>query len=103
MRRHMNTHARAHTGEEPDNCPVNRSPTANPRPRRFEQVVLNGGGLCTHESDCAARAKTELGTSTVWQPTFSLDSFSFTSYNVDNQFRDWNMVFVPYCSGDMHR
>lgn len=65
-------------------------------------VVLNGGGLCTHESDCTARAKTDLGTSTVWAPGFNLSSVSFMSYSDANPFRDWNMVFVPYCSGDMH-
>lgn len=68
-----------------------------------EQVVLNGGGLCTHESDCTSRAKTDLGTSTVWKDTFDLNSVAFMSNASANPFRLWNQVFVPYCTGDMHR
>ena len=26
----------------------------------------------------------------------------YTSTDPRNPFRDWNLVFVPYCSGDMH-
>ena len=65
-------------------------------------VVLNGGGLCTHSEDCLKRSKTQLGTSTVWPSTFPLDTVAFLSSDPRNQFRDWNLAFVPYCSGDMH-
>eukprot|EP00041_Stephanoeca_diplocostata_P015963 m.310091 g.310091 ORF g.310091 m.310091 type:complete len:105 (-) comp20207_c0_seq14:2094-2408(-) len=65
-------------------------------------VVLNGGGLCTHESDCTSRAKTDLGTNKVWPKGFPLDSVAFLSTDERNPFRDWNLVFAPYCSGDMH-
>ena len=42
-------------------------------------VVLNGGGLCTHESDCVERSKTELGSSKHFTPQFNFSSLSFTS------------------------
>ena len=65
--------------------------------------MLNGGGLCTHEEDCTARAKTQLGTSTVWAPTMDLGKVTdFLSGDSRNPFRDWNMALVPYFSGDMH-
>jgi hypothetical protein len=65
-------------------------------------LVLNGGGLCTHEADCQARTKTELGSSLYFKNETDLDFFSFTSSDAGNPFADWNMVFVPYCCGSMH-
>ena len=65
-------------------------------------VVLNGGGLCTHKSDCTSRSKTELGTSTVWSSNFDLDSVAYLTTDIRNPFRNWNLIFSPYCTGDMH-
>jgi len=60
-------------------------------------------GLCTHAEDCHKRANgTDLGSSTNWAQTFQLDTIAFLSPDQRNEFRDWNLVFVPYCSGDMH-
>ena len=75
---------------------------ADPVSRAGWMVVLNGGGLCTHEADCTARAATDLGTSTVFPKTFPLASVALLSPDARNPFRNWNLLFLPYCSGDMH-
>ena len=64
--------------------------------------VLNGGGLCSHEADCTARAKTDLGSSHAFNRTFDFDSIPLTSSSPANPFRNFNLVFVPYCDGGMH-
>ena len=38
----------------------------------------------------------------MWSKNFQVDSIAFMSTDPRNPFRDWNLVFVPYCSGDMH-
>ena len=65
-------------------------------------VLLDGGGLCTHESDCTSRAKTKLGSSSDWSDTFNFDQYAFFTQDDRNPFRDWGHAFVPYCGGDMH-
>ena len=44
---------------------------------------LEGGGLCSHEEDCKARANTDLGSSKNWGPSIDLGSIlsSNASYN----------------------
>mgnify|MGYP001192617555 CR=1 FL=1 len=75
---------------------------ASNKAKQSFMVVLNGGGLCTHESDCTSRSKTDLGSSANWSPEFPVDSVAFMSSDNRNPFRDWNVVFAPYCTGDMH-
>ena len=65
-------------------------------------IVLNGGGLCTHESDCTARSKTVLGSSSMFAPVYDMDTNALTSTVASSPFSDVNKVFMPYCSGDMH-
>ena len=65
-------------------------------------VVLDGGGLCTHDKDCTERSTTDLGSSRKWSKTFNMDQFSLLSNDPRNPFSGWSRVFVPYCSGDMH-
>lgn len=62
---------------------------------------LEGGGLCVEPVDCLARAKTDLGSSKHWEATRT-DSRNVLSTAAFNPFADWNHVFIPYCSGDMH-
>ena len=64
-------------------------------------IVLEGGGMCTHESDCSARAKTDLGSSTKWKKTFNWDAWSLTTSDKRNRFRGWNKVWVKYCDGSI--
>ena len=75
---------------------------ASAEARKSWLVVLNGGGLCTHKTDCQQRATTDLGSSTKFTSVFELNSISFLSDDKRNPYREWNLAFVPYCSGDMH-
>lgn len=62
-------------------------------------VVIQGGGACFNTTTCLAvsnpngfkekdlAAQTELGL--------------LSSSDADNPFKDWNKVFIPYCSGDI--
>ncbi|EYF03062.1 pectin acetylesterase-family hydrolase [Chondromyces apiculatus] len=65
-------------------------------------IFLEGGGACFNGATCLAnpQAYTEQNFNT-WKggngPGGILDND-----NDDNPVRDWNMVFVPYCTGDVH-
>jgi len=54
------------------------------------------------QADCQGRSDTDLGSSKNFSQSFELNSISFLSDDPRNPFRDWNLAFVPYCSGDMH-
>ena len=64
--------------------------------------VLEGGGDCSHAADCLARAKTRLGTSTVWPPSFNWEQTPITSTSARNPFAEWNTVWLVYCDGSLH-
>ena len=78
------------------------TPGASPEEQKIWVVLLNGGGLCTHASDCMSRAHTSLGSSASFSKVYDMDSVSLLSSDQRNPFRNVNRVFVPYCSGDMH-
>ena len=69
-------------------------------------IFLQGGGACYENgvgpsaTDCAARAKTALGSSKYWAPTMT-DVDNVLSSQPANPFANWSHVFVPYCSGDV--
>ena len=68
-----------------------------------ERVVffLQGGGACFNEATCAFDSDTYQSTiepdddPTVEPGIFDLD-------DPRNPFADWSMVYVPYCTGDLH-
>jgi hypothetical protein len=63
-------------------------------------LFFMGGGACFSPETCSFTD----GTYTVTADT-DLDAFTtgiFDFENADNPFRDWSMVFVPYCTGDVH-
>ena len=57
-------------------------------------IVLEGGGLCTGNDDCTARAATDLGSSRGWSPTFDWSSTPLTTADAGNSFRGWNTLWV---------
>ena len=65
-------------------------------------IFLNGGGACWRAQDCDPRAKPTY--------TMTIDSANdvanrigiFDVANERNPLRDYTMVFVPYCTGDVH-
>jgi Pectinacetylesterase len=67
-------------------------------------IYLEGGGACFHDASCLINDPLQNwgeaqfnawassgGTGGIFDPT-----------REDNPFRGWNMVYVPYCSGDVH-
>src|SRR5439155_472905 len=70
-------------------------PTGSPS----EKIVVDmqGGGVCVFESDCAS-ASLLLSATDDQHPTTGILS---TSAAV-NPFSDWTMVFLPYCTQDVH-
>ncbi len=65
-------------------------------------VYLHGGGACTSEADCAARAdETPNLTSTLNHPeTIVEDGILSASATKNPDFYNWNQVEVIYCSSD---
>ncbi len=65
-------------------------------------IYLQGGGACWDTKNC-------LYAPTYLQEAPPIDMFADTSgmgifdtANKDNPFKDWNFVFIPYCTGDIH-
>ena len=67
-----------------------------------EKVMLffQGGGACFSLATCNPDDPSYTTVATGLQPESGSGVFDFE--NPDNPFRDWSMVFVPYCTGDVH-
>lgn len=65
-------------------------------------IYLRGGGFCGTPATCEARLKTDLGTSSVWKHTYTLDGILSADPTVNPDFGAWNKVIMPYCTGDLH-
>ncbi|HVO27267.1 MAG TPA: pectin acetylesterase-family hydrolase [Candidatus Margulisiibacteriota bacterium] len=63
-------------------------------------VYYEGGGACWDYVTCKLPAETPT-TGDSHNPALSPQGF-FDLSNPANPFADWNMVFVPYCTGDVH-
>eukprot|EP00948_MAST-09A_sp_MAST-9A-sp1_P003391 g3391.t1 len=61
-------------------------------------VFLQGGGLCVEPIDCRKRIHSGLGSSKYWGQNHT--GSNVYSLNDANPLKDWNHVWVPYCSGD---
>ena len=66
-------------------------------------IHLQGGGECSDESSCAKQLSTSRGSSKYFDP-YLWDLTFLASNNADHNplMYDWNHVFVPYCSQDLH-
>jgi hypothetical protein len=85
--------------DTPTGIGVNLSPDS-----RRVLIYLEGGGACFNGFTCATVAHQNGFNATTMQQTASqYGSLGvFDRGDADNPFRDWNYVFVPYCSGDIH-
>ncbi|TYZ60074.1 hypothetical protein PybrP1_008744 [[Pythium] brassicae (nom. inval.)] len=66
-------------------------------------LIFQGGGACIDPDTCSFSIQCSLGKSRTFNP--NADAYStgvFNRSNPDNVFRDWNVVHVPYCTGDLH-
>jgi hypothetical protein len=62
-------------------------------------LYFKGGGWCYDERDCAVRAKTNLGTSTQFTPTFAFSGIMDSQASVNPEFATYNRVVLYYCDG----
>ena len=62
-------------------------------------IHLEGGGWCYDESDCYGRSSTRLGSSSMWQKAMQLTGFLNNDPDVNPEFANYSVVFVPYCDG----
>lgn len=67
-------------------------------------IYLEGGGACFNLFTCAGVAHPNgFGEADMTQTAQDYGHLGvFDRDDADNPFRDWNYVFVPYCSGDVH-
>ena len=65
-------------------------------------IYLEGGGACFNTATCAiALASFGKATFDAWAATVGQLGI-FDDGAADNPIKDWNVVYVPYCSGDVH-
>jgi len=60
-------------------------------------VYLQGGGACDSSLTCIANNANIVDPSAIG-PTTGI----FDRSNGDNPVKDWNFIYVPYCTGDVH-
>jgi hypothetical protein len=57
-------------------------------------IYLEGGGACFNDASCTLL--------NVDLPSYVLGQGIFNFNRSDNPIRDWNIFYVPYCTGDVH-
>lgn len=66
-------------------------------------IFFQGGGACTDEETCSFGMQCSLGASATLTTFATSSSAGVLNRSIsDNMFKDWNIVFVPYCTGDVH-
>lgn len=69
-------------------------------------VYFNGGGACWNDATCLTSLV--VGERPVYSPAIEAENSPaeaggiFDLVREDNPVRNWNMVFIPYCTGDSH-
>jgi hypothetical protein len=91
-------------GREGTGCAHDSTFTFKVRPGLPDKVMifLNGGGACWRAAECDPKAR----------PTYTMTSDSandasirqgiFDVANEANPVRDYTMIYIPYCTGDVH-
>ncbi|MCA9718972.1 MAG: hypothetical protein H6713_17715 [Myxococcales bacterium] len=69
-------------------------------------IFFEGGGGCFNDATCGLFYASfahfdQLAFDLIWQNTI-LQGGIFDTDNPNNPVRDWNFVYVPYCTGDVH-
>ncbi len=79
----------------------------NPNPAATDLIIyLEGGGACTSAMSCWGPNPTALNLAGFSAATFEIIKRKLPAFlsrtTTENPFKALNMVFVPYCTGDMH-
>jgi hypothetical protein len=65
-------------------------------------IYLNGGGACWRAQDCDPKNRPTYTMSADSANDVSVRAGIFDVNNEKNPFHDYTIVFVPYCTGDVH-
>jgi hypothetical protein len=65
-------------------------------------IMLQGGGECVDEASCQDRTKQKLGSSKYFTSTMMLKGIQGQEPENNPDFGGFHMIFIPYCSGDLH-
>lgn len=64
-------------------------------------IYMEGGGACYDVNTCEGNPSTaDESEFSFWANSFGKEGIFSSSKN--NPFRDWNFIYVPYCTGDLH-
>ncbi|GMF24613.1 unnamed protein product [Phytophthora lilii] len=65
-------------------------------------LYFQGGGACVDKFTCNFALQCQLGASPLFTTTAKVDNSGIMDRGVEgNPFNDWNIVFLPYCTGDL--
>ncbi|GAB9462613.1 Gpi-anchored leucine-rich lipoprotein [Globisporangium polare] len=76
-----------------------------PKKTQKTKVMLffQGGGACTGNETCGFSLQCSLGKSSTFTTVASASSTGILNHTApDNLFKDWNIIHIPYCTGDLH-
>lgn len=73
-------------------------------------IYFNGGGACWNGATCLTSLTTPVTPTTrpAYNPSLAAENSPEGAGGImdytraDNPLKDWNMVFIPYCTGDIH-
>ncbi|GMF47632.1 unnamed protein product [Phytophthora fragariaefolia] len=66
-------------------------------------IFFQGGGGCADDNTCAFGLECSLAENALFTTVATVRGAGVIDrFMVDNMFKDWNVVFVPYCTGDVH-
>ncbi|KAG3119654.1 hypothetical protein PI124_g2185 [Phytophthora idaei] len=66
-------------------------------------IFFQGGGGCTENKTCAFGLECSLAENALFTTVATVRGAGVIDrFMLDNMFKEWNVVFVPYCTGDVH-
>ena len=67
-------------------------------------IYFEGGGACFHDASCAINDVLQSWDESAFNAWVAATGSAgiFDTTRDDNPLRGWNMVYVPYCTGDVH-
>lgn len=65
-------------------------------------IYLEGGGACFNKTTCTVNPSFYNKSSFNALKDVELEMGIFNKTNDNNPFKDWNSIYVPYCTGDVH-
>ncbi|MBL8633221.1 MAG: hypothetical protein JNM40_08340 [Myxococcales bacterium] len=65
-------------------------------------IYFQGGGACFNTTTCNSNAATFGASEFALARSLAGQRGLFNATDANNPFKDWNLIFVPYCTGDVH-